>query len=336
MDFGYMMGISPREPISRVASLARLAEGCGFSVAWVADSQLIVKDPYVAMTLAAGATSTLKLGPGVANPVTRHFTTLANTMTSLNEVSGGRAVLGIGSGDSAVFPLGLQPASISQLRRDITSIRALCRGEKIEVDGRTVRMITAGSEIPIFLAASQPRMLRLAGEVADGVILMGAADPAVTSWQLDHVAQGAASAGRSLADVFVDLWFALSISDDESKARHDVRAWATSQARWFARWKELPGPLADFKNEFEAAYAAYQFSEHLSTRAEHAAVISDELVDIIAVSGSTRRCLERIRPFVDMKVDRVTIALLPGGREARLSQFGRELITPLRGGGVSR
>jgi 5,10-methylenetetrahydromethanopterin reductase len=329
MDFGYMMGISPREPIERVASLATLAEASGFSIAWVADSQLIVKDPYIAMTLAAGATSTLKLGPGVANPVTRHFTTLANTMTSLNEVSGGRAVLGIGSGDSAVFPLGLPPASISQLRRDITSIRSLCQGERIEVEGRTVQMITATSAVPIFLAASQPRMLRLAGEVADGVILMGAADPAVTAWQLDHVAQGAASAGRELADVFVDLWFAVSVSDDERKARRDVRAWATSQARWFAKWKELPGPLGGFKSEFEAAYAAYQFSEHLSTRAEHAEVISDELVDIIAVSGSARRCLERLRPFGAMKIDRLTFALLPGGREARLEQFGKELITPL-------
>jgi 5,10-methylenetetrahydromethanopterin reductase len=329
MDFGYMMGISPREPIERMASLAALAEASGFSIAWVADSQLIVKDPYIAMTLAARATSTLKLGPGVANPVTRHFTTLANTMTSLNEVSGGRAVLGIGSGDSAVFPLGLAPASIAQLRRDIESIRSLCQGEKIEVEGRTVQMITASSTVPIFLAASQPRMLRLAGELADGVILMGAADPSVTAWQLDHVAQGAASAGRHLADVFVDLWFALSISDDEKKARHDVRAWATSQARWFAKWKELPGPLGDFKSEFDAAYAAYQFSEHLSTRAEHAEVISDELVDIIAVSGSARQCLERLRPFGAMKIDRLTFALLPGGREARLEQFGKELIAPL-------
>lgn len=330
MEFGYMMGISPREPIERMAGLAKLAEQSGFSQAWVADSQLIVKDPYIAMTLAARATSTIKLGPGVANTVTRHFTTLACTMASLNEVSGGRAVLGIGSGDSAVFPLGLPPASIAQLREQILWIRSLCAGEKIEVDGRKVQMGTANKPVPIFLAASQPRMLKLAGEVADGVILMGAANPEVTKWQLEHVAQGAEATGRKLADVYVDLWISMSISDDEVKGRHDVRAAATSQARWFSRWKDLPGPLAAYKKEFDAAYAAYQFSEHLSTHAGHAEVISNDLVDLIAVSGPANRCVSRVRPFFDMKVDRLTFTLLPGGREARVEQFGRDLIAPLR------
>lgn len=325
-----MMGISPREPIARLAGLAKIAEDSGFSMAWVADSQLITKDPYVAMTLAAEATSSIRMGPGVANPITRHFTTLACTMTSLNEVSSGRAVLGVGSGDSAVFPLGLAPASIAQLRESIKAFRSLCHGEAISVDGKTVQMITATGDVPVFLAASQPRMLQLAGEVADGVILMGAANTEVTAWQLEHVARGAESAGRRLDDVFVDLWFAASISEDGSRARQDVRAWATSQARWFSRWKELPGPLAAYKAEFDAAFAAYQFSEHLSTHAEHAGVISDELVDLIAVSGDGARCLDRVRPFAGMKVDRVTLALLPGGREARLERFGRELITPLR------
>lgn len=328
-----MMGISPREPIARFASLSALAEENGFSMAWLADSQLIVKDPYVAMTLAAQATSRMKFGPGVANPVTRHFSTLACTMSSLDEVAQGRAVLGIGSGDSAVFPLGMRGMPIADLRQSILAIRGLCSGAEAQSGDRTVRMLTGTRSIPIFLAASQPRMLQLAGEVADGVILMGAADPQLTAWQLAHVARGAESAGRTLDDVFVDLWFGVSISEDEDQARQDVRAWATSQARWFSKWKEVPGPLAEHKAEFDAAYAAYQFSEHLSTHAEHARLISDELVDMIAVSGTPERCRDRIRPLLDLRIDRLTFTLLPGGRERRIRQFGEELIGRLRSTG---
>jgi 5,10-methylenetetrahydromethanopterin reductase len=330
MEFGFMMGISPREPVARFSSLAALAEESGFSMAWLADSQLIVKDPYIAMTMASRATSRMKFGPGVANPITRHFSTIACTMTTLDEVSDGRAVLGIGSGDSAVSPLGMRGATIAALREQIIAIRALCSGTTTVVDGHSVQMLTGTRAIPIFLAASQPRMLQLAGEVADGVILMGAADPALTQWQLEHVARGAESAGRSLDDVFVDLWFGISISDDENQARQDVRAWATSQARWFSKWKEVPGPLGSHRAEFDEAFAAYQFSEHLSTHAEHAKLISNELVDLIAVSGNAEQCRSRIMPLLNLKVDRLTFTLLPGGRERRLRQFGEDLLPKLR------
>lgn len=329
MEFGFMMGISPREPVARFASLAVLAEDSGFSMAWLANSQLIFKDPYLAMAIASQATKRIAFGPGVANPITRHLSALACTMTTLDEVSGGRAILGIGSGDSSVFPLGKRGATIAELREQIRSLRDLCSGVATVVEEQSIRMLTGKRPIPIILAASQPRMLQLAGEVADGVILMGAADAVLTQWQLDHVARGAAAAGRSLADLFVDLWCGISISDDEEQARHDVRAFATSQARWFSKWKEVPGPIGNHREEFAAAFAAYRFSEHLSTHAGHAQLISDELVDLIAVSGSAERCRERISSLLDLHIDRLTFTLLPGGRERRIRQFGEELIAKL-------
>lgn len=324
-----MMGVSPREPISRFVEVCRRAEELGFSTAWVADSQLITKDAYVAMGLAAATTERILIGPGVTNPVTRHFTTVANGMAAINEISDGRAILGIGVGDSAVSPLGVRPATVGELRQHVRWIRALAAGQEVEIGESRIHMRTANQPFPIFISASQPRMLQLAGEVADGVILMGAADATLTQWQLDHVQTGAERAGRTLDDVFVDLWFAISISDDIERARHDVRAWATSQARWFSRWKELPEPLRGYKEEFERAYAAYDFSDHLSVHAEHAQLISDDLVDLIAVSGPLDRCVERIRPLLGLKIDRITFALLPGGRLERLRQFGEELIPRL-------
>lgn len=324
-----MMGVSPREPIGRFADLAHVAETVGFDMAWVADSQLYTKDPWTALTLAATRTETIRLGPGVTNPVTRHFTVLACSMAALAEVSGGRGVLGIGTGDASVFPLGLR-SSVDDLRLTVERVRTLSAGGHVDVDGREIRVATGGTRVPIFVSASQPRMLRLAGALADGVILMGAAQPDVTRWQLDRVAEGAADAGRTLADVFVDLWFAISVSDDRAKAVADVRPWAASQARWFARWRELPPPLVPFAGEFRRAAEGYDFARHLSRRGGEQEPVSDEFAEWIGVAGSVDACAKKIQSLLDLPVSRITFALLPGGREARLRQYGDALIPRLR------
>jgi 5,10-methylenetetrahydromethanopterin reductase len=329
VEFGFTMGLSPREPIGRFAQLAHVAEIAGFDMAWMADSQLYTKDPWVALTLAAAGSRTIRLGPGVTNPVTRHFSVLACSMAALTEVSGGRAVLGIGTGDAAVFPLGLR-AGVDDLRRTVERVRTLSEGGRVAVDGREVRMATGGARVPIFISASQPRMLRLAGALADGVILMGAAQPELTRWQLERVAEGAAEAGRTLDDVVVDLWFAISISDDRSKALADVRPWAASQARWFARWRELPAALTPFVGEFRRAAEGYDFARHLSRQGGEGEPVSDTFTEWVAVAGPLDACAARIRPLLDLKVDRITFALLPGGRETRLRQYGDELIPRLR------
>lgn len=329
IEFGFMMGLSPREPIGRFGELARTAEDLGFAAAWIADSQLYTKDAWVALTLAAGASRRIRLGPGVTNPVTRHFTVLANSMMALQEVSGGRAVLGIGSGDAAIKPLGL-PVTVAELRQTIDRVRALAAGKRVTVDGRTIGVATGGAGLPIFVSASQPRMLRLAGAVADGVILMGAADAALTRWQLDHLAGGAAEAGRRLADLVVDVWFAISMADDRKSALDDVRPWATSQARLFARWRELPPPLARFADDFRRAEASHDFERHLSRQGADADPVSDAFVDWVGVAGPPEACVAKIRPLLDLPIDRLTFSLLPGGRAERLRRYGETLLPALR------
>ncbi|MBI03272.1 MAG: hypothetical protein CL468_04495 [Acidimicrobiaceae bacterium] len=326
MRIGFMMVLSPREPILRFPDIASHAEEVGFDMAWLGESQMISKDAYMALALAARETKKIFLGPGVANPVTRHPTVLANTMAALNEIGKGRAVLGIGTGDSAVHTIGARPATVKQLRADVECMRALFTGDEVLINETPARLLTAGETVPIWISASQPRMLQLAGAVADGVVVMGGAEPGITEWQIDHVRRGAEAAGRSLDDVFVDLWFGISLADDTERAIQDVRPWATSQARFLARWKELPRSVEPFREEFERAFQEYDFFEHLSRHAKHATAISDEFVDFIAVAGPPERCAEKIRPLLDLKIDQLTFTLLPGGRMERISRFGKELM----------
>jgi 5,10-methylenetetrahydromethanopterin reductase len=328
-SFGLNLGVSAREPIHRIAEVARAAEAHGFEAVWVLDSQLAMKDVYVALTLAAGASSRVMLGTGVTNPVTRHVTHTANAIAAVDEASGGRALLGIGSGDSAVFPLGGRPASVAQMRQALLDLRALLAGRDIDAGGKRVRVLTVRRPVPIFVGASQPRLLTLAGELADGVILLGGADVDLTAWQLDWIERGARAAGRRLADVFVDLWLPISLGEDAARAREDVRAVAASQARWFHRWKERPPVLERFQDDFARAAGAYEFADHLSLHARHRGSVSDAFTDFVALAGGADTCADRIRRLLALKVDRISFTLLSGGRLERIADLGTRLLPRL-------
>ena len=327
--FGLSLGISAREALRRIGDVARTAEEQGFDAAWVIDSQVVMKDVHVALTVAAMATSKIHLGTGVTNPLTRHITVTANAIAGVDEVSGGRALLGLGSGDSAVFPLGWKPAPITDMRQFLRETRQFLNGHEVTMDGRPVRLAGVTRPVPIFVAASQPRMLTLAGELADGVILLGAADVALTEWQLELVRQGARDAGRDPAGLFVDLWLGISMADDRRQALEDVKAFATSQARWFSRWKDLPPPLAPFEDEFTRAFSAYKFADHLSRRAEHAHVVSDRFADFVALAGPAEACRERLEALLALNVDRITFTLMSGHRLERVRQLGAGLVSRL-------
>jgi 5,10-methylenetetrahydromethanopterin reductase len=323
-------GVSPRESFEQVGELAREVEDRGFEALWFIDHQLGMKDVYTAMNVAAMATSRIHIGSAVTNLKTRHPTVTANATTALDDLSGGRAMLGLGAGWVAVHSIGQSPSRLAEVRQGIADFRALFSGQECELYGTRVRLATAMRQVPVYLAVSQPGMLRLCGETCDGAVLMGAADPDFCRWQLDFLYEGLERAGRRREDVLVDLTVTLSIDDDEDQALADVRAWATSQAATFSVWKHMPETFERFRPEFTRAKEAYHYEEHLSLRAEHKQVVSDEFVQRVAVAGNLAACVARLREIVALDIDRVTFALLSGGRRRRLDQLADELIPALQ------
>jgi 5,10-methylenetetrahydromethanopterin reductase len=330
---GLSYGVGRREPITRVPQIAALVERSGFGRLWFVDYQIPMKDAVVALTLAAGATERIELGPGVANSRTRHLSVLANAMSTIHELSHGRAIVGFGGGHTAVYGVGLKPSSASQVEADVNALKALLAGEEANTDGRAYRLHTL-SELPrprVCMAATQELMLRAAGRSADAVILMGAADVSMTQWQLDRIHEGLAEAGRGRGDIDIEIWFALSLGDDD-KAVDDVKAWAAAQARVLNRWKgELPSGLAGFKDELRLADANYLLEEHLSVNGANSRLVSDDLALRLAVAGNARTCAERILELVELGLDGVTISLLSGGREERIRRLSEELLPLLSG-----
>ncbi|WP_419946686.1 LLM class flavin-dependent oxidoreductase [Candidatus Poriferisodalis sp.] len=319
--YGISLGVSPREPLSRTAELARAIDDGGFEALWYIDFQLGMKDVYAAMNLAALNTENVLIGAGVTNLVTRHPTVTANATAALDELSAGRALLGLGAGWSAVLGAGGTPSRLGDLRSGIDDFRRLFSGEPCDLDGNQVRLATARRQIPVYLAVSQPAMLRLAGETCDGAVLMGAADPEFCAWQLDYIGQGLEAAGRDRSELTVDLFVTMSIGDDEAGALDDVRAWATSQAATFHPWKRMPPAWERFRPEFARAAGEYGLVDHLSLQAEHKHTVSDEFVKSVALVGDLGTCVERLRELWRLDIDRITFALLSGGREQRLAQL---------------
>lgn len=316
-QLGVSLGWSHREPLDRLVGLVRDCEHNGVEACWVIDSQLAMRDAFALLANLATATDRILIGPGVTNLVTRHETVVANSLSTLAAIAPGRILAGLGAGDSAVFPIGLKPQGIEDLRKGIGRLRSLLAGEAI--DGPDHSYALAGSShqvLPIYLAASQPRMLQLAGAVADGVIVMGPANDQVWAAQMDDIDRGARSAGRDPSTVARDVWVTMAVGDDSLDS---VRSWASAQARWMARWKAIPESLQPFRQEMVRSAEAYDFGKHLSLSATHPETVSDELAAALAVVGSSAECALRLSALAELKPDRITFALLSGGRARRLA-----------------
>jgi 5,10-methylenetetrahydromethanopterin reductase len=213
MEFG--LRIPPCEDPRQVADLALRAEQAGFGYAWIPDSQLLWRDLWVSLGVIAARTSRIILGSNVTNPLTRDVTVTASAAATLDEVSDGRFVLGYGSGDSSVRVMGWKTGRIDTMRASIATMRSLWRGETISPHGQPVRLAGApGHDIPVYVSATGPRMLSLAGEVGDGVIVLAGISEDAIRQATSRVAAGAVAAGRAASQVRVATGLFCYIGDD--------------------------------------------------------------------------------------------------------------------------
>jgi 5,10-methylenetetrahydromethanopterin reductase len=294
--FDISAGISPRQSFESWAAFVAGLEAEDVRRLWVIDSQLAMKDVYAGLVVAAMNTTRIGLGTGVTNAVTRHPTVTANAINAVYELSGGRAILGLGAGDSALYGIGLKPQKVAEVEAAVAYFRS-----------------SIGS-VPIYLAVSQERMCGLAGRVADGAILMGPAQPDIVRRQVEWVRGG----GRRE----VEICFIAPTSTDVE----DVRSWASTQARLMTHHKELPASLQRFRAEIEQAAETYDYSEHLATSAEHSAAVSDDLVRALAVVGTAEECAARLRDLRECGVDTFIFPLAGRNRVERWRRLRTEIL----------
>ena len=323
LKLGVSLGISPRQPLTAFAAQAAELEAGGAERIWLIDSQLAMKDVFAGLALAALHTKSAWLGTGVTNPITRHPTVLASSIAAIAELSEGRAVLGIGAGDSAVYGIGARPARVAEMEASLSFLRAILNGDEAEYEGRSYRLPHLASPVKIYVAVSQPRMCALAGRMADGAIVMGPSTPGFVSRQVGWIGEGLAAAGRARSDFDISLVTTMADKVD------DVRSWASTEARLIADFAELPAGLEPFAEEIAAAKRDYDFSEHLSVHAGHQGSVSDGLARALAVAGPPDECAERLQGLLDCGADNLIFPLPGGGRLDRLQFIRRDVLSRL-------
>src|SRR5579885_1999642 len=169
MQFG--ITIKPDLSVERIVGLTRQAEQSGFEYGWIFDSHVLWKEPYPLLTLMATNTKRMRLGTCVTNPATRDLTVTASLFATLNLISGGRMELGIGRGDSSRRVLGKKPVGAGDLERAIKALRQLMSGAEITHDGQPTKLTWAQIPPRVWIAGYGPKVLSMAGRVADGIIL---------------------------------------------------------------------------------------------------------------------------------------------------------------------
>ncbi|MGH9811642.1 MAG: TIGR03842 family LLM class F420-dependent oxidoreductase [Candidatus Acidiferrales bacterium] len=326
MRFGFTL--KPDMPVERIVNLARQAEAAGFEYGWMFDSHILWKDPYPLLTLMAANTKKLRLGTCVTNPAVRDVTVTASLFATLNLVSGGRMVLGIGRGDSSRRVLGQKPTTLETLEQSVRVFRELTAGRETTLDGQPVRLSwTNGTPPPVWVAAYGPKALKLAGRVADGVILQ-LADPDLIAWFVGFVRQGAKEAGRDPNKIEIMAAAPVWASGDLKVAREHVRWFPALVSNHvmdlISRYKpsELPEALTFYVKD----RGGYNYQHHAEVGSDNAGFVSDEVVDRFCLVGPLEAHREKLDRLARAGVTQFNIYLMCGDEEDTLDIYGREIL----------
>jgi 5,10-methylenetetrahydromethanopterin reductase len=285
--FGF--SVTPGEPLA-VGSEMRRAELLGYDRFGVWDSPALFREPWTTLASVARDTERIRLGTWVTNPLSRHPLVTAACAATVDDLAPGRVYLGIGAGGTGAWHLGYPTARLAELEAYVLAVRALLERGAADWRGHALTLPWAGPRrIPIVMGAHAPRSLRLAGRIADGVVIGLGVSPEVVSGSLELLAAGAAEAGRTVADL--DVWFTSLWWVDERPGRALADgAWsATAFALHFVDSgvtgkfipEELEAPLLEVGK-------AYDLRSHgHPTREQKAAYV--ELADRLGVGDYLRR-----------------------------------------------
>jgi probable F420-dependent oxidoreductase len=286
-------------PPADIVECVRLAEALGYESAWVAEGH--GGDQFAILSACAAVTRRIELGTSISSVFVRSAPTLAMAAATVDHLSQGRFLLGLGSSHRVqVEPEHGIPfvKPTQRLRETIELTRALVRdgvvsyhGQVIDIERFDLWFRPFRDRIPIYVAALFPTMLETSGELADGV-LMTWPTVASVSRAVAHVEIGAVRAGRERTAVDIASLMPCSVADTREAARDGVRAAVGFYAGFFPRYNRLLAE-AGFAGEVAKIKAAFdQGGRDAATRA-----VPDELIDAVALAGTARDCRERVEVY---------------------------------------
>jgi probable F420-dependent oxidoreductase len=337
MALSFGVTVLPDPPYTRLIELTKKAEEHGFEYSWTYDSHILWQDSYATLPLVAAATEKIKLGHCVTNPGIRDPTVTASWYATMQDISNGRMVMGIGRGDSSRRVVGLKPVKVAEFEARLRMIKDLMNGRKVEWNEKELQLEWVRDElpdIPMQVAGYGPRALGVAGRVGDGVIIQ-LADPQIIQWIMETARKAAEEDGRDPDALECIVCAPSHISDDLADAREQVR-WFPAMVsnhvmdlieRYGADSDEIPSALTDFVK----ARKFYDYKEHSRVGAKHGEFVTDEICDRFCVLGTAEQATEKLRELESIGVDQFNIYLMTQGQEETLAAYGDQIIPQFSG-----
>ncbi|WP_167042107.1 LLM class flavin-dependent oxidoreductase [Salinibacterium sp. ZJ454] len=331
----------PPFALERIPALAQSAERAGFRALRVGDMQSTHRELYTALTLIAASTSRVEFGPGVTNPATRHPAVAASAMATLHEYSGGRAVFGIGTGDSAVHNLGGKPATLADLEEYILAVRSLHSTGSATYRGSTLVLEWwTGGSIPIVVSAHGPKMLRLGGRVADAVVVGLGLGPLAREYAAEQIAEGARQAGRDPASV--EVWYLsyLNIAPTADDGAREVGSALAVGGNLLAKSAARTIIPDSLRSRFAELASRYSYVQHAGAAADNPNArlidelgLRDHLAEQFGVFGTPADIRARLDSLVGADVTRLWGAYVLPDLVDFFDRWRDGVTEPLRKGG---
>ena len=298
------------QPFAEFASLLQECEQLGYDQLWLANEKFF-HDMYVAATVAAERTTRPSIGTFVADPYTQHPALTAMAIGSLDEVSGGRAILGIGAGGTGFPPMAIERIKPAKaIKESIHIIRQMLAGDVVNYEGEIITFrngrlnFDARTDIPIIVATRGDRVLQVAGEVADGVMIATYAEPIGIGHALTQVEIGARRAGRSLKDLRILSRIDVCINRDSAAAFEAVKPmvavflWTSYPDRAFVQRVGLEVPP-----ELEQIIARRDYN----LLKENAHLVPDSFVEKFCWAGTAEQVAHKVAKVASMGIHEITI-----------------------------
>lgn len=305
MKFG--IEFVPYKPVEKIAALAKQAEEAAFKYCWITD-HYNNRNVYSFLTTIARETRQIELGPGVTNPYLIHPAVTASAIASIDEISGGRAILGISAGDKTVLSsLGIElNKPITTVSESVEILRRLLNGERINFDGKIFKLKGAQlsfkpkRRVPIYLGAQGPEMLKLASNASDGV-LINASHPSDLEFAISCIRNEAGKVGRKMEEIDIAAYTSFSVSDDETKARNAAKpVVAFIVASSPSKVLEKHGISDEEALNIRNAIASGKFGDAIAS-------ISDKMLDSFCICGTPSGCIEKISEILKAGVSQFVV-----------------------------
>ncbi len=326
-------------PIDELIDTAKLAEGLGYDELWYTDV-FFQRDCFVGLAALAANTERILLGPGVTDPYSRHPVQTAAAIASLDELSNGRALLGLGIGGGDFAQIGLKASlPVAAMREAVNAIRDLLAGEEVNLEGKVITLRNGHldfkpirSRIPIYFATHGAQVTRLAGQIADGVLFANMLVPEAVAHYLGLLREGIVSAGRDSHEVRAALRFEVSMADDHAAAVEVMRRRvATRLVGQFPNWEYLNHLGVTLPQEFRDV-AARKDTRLIK---EAMAALPDDVLQRTVLVGQPDEIAAQIERVLTPEIKQIVIRphAIPGQSVDVVIRKFTETVMPLVGSG---